>query len=245
MSQLSLFDRYACLTIAALLVFGRPGCASVPPPKPLEKSRSIVAIEITVRTAIRFITYHPDKVYFVRVNDSDNVFLQDRVIPSNYDAGGYYYVVNARPGRYAAVATWRLRKSHPQPVPGSYAPVDTTVETFTVFLSKDAIRMTEINVPPSSIVFSGSLVVDLTFSGPDDAQSHYAKIITPRGGSDVFELLWSDEHDFVENAGPYKFKNDRTNEREFLADAAKIFKDTEWLDLVKQRIRELDSSPPP
>lgn len=246
MAKLGLIDRGIYQFVGAMLVLYLFGCASVPPPRPLEKGRSIVAIEITVRKEVfRFITYQPDKVYFVRANDSDDVMIQDRVIPSNYTRGDYFYLVNARPGRYAAVATWRREvESGSPPVPGSYTLPDTTITTYTVFLSKDAIGKTEVVVPPSSIVFSGSFVIDYSqeLSDADDAQSHYAKIISPRGGSDIFELLWSDEHNFVGRGDLHEIKHDKGSERAFLKEASEVFKDSEWINLIHHRIGELDSS---
>jgi hypothetical protein len=173
------------------------GCATVPPPPPAGSDVSVVGIKVEVRDPLAKLfgplwpicivlycgEYSAVAVYFVRT-DTSNPFSQETLIPSNYASDGYVYLVNAPPGRYAAVAAF-----HNQPMPGTTsttnlgggfsasATLSGSLGSATYF-SEDLIGKTEVAVEPSSATLMGELVVSQSWTWrPDDAQTHYHRLV--------------------------------------------------------------------
>jgi len=106
------------------------------------------------------------QVHFVRFGDGVDIYAADSVISSNFSDDKQVYLLNARPGRYVAVAA-ELRGSGP----GEYD----------VFLSKETIPSTEVEVIPGRITFMGDFLIDLKMkmSKSDEVQAHYFRLIEP------------------------------------------------------------------
>jgi len=92
-------------------------CAGPPPPvqAPANESAALIAIKVALDKE-----GETERLYFVRLEDGETV-IQDEVVSSNYFEDGYVYLLNAKPGRYVAVAAAKLtQKGH---APGPMTPV--------------------------------------------------------------------------------------------------------------------------
>ena len=105
------------------------------------------------------------QVYFVRLGDAVDMYSAESVIPSDFSEKKQVYLLNAKPGRYVAVAA-RLKS------------LGTLVGDFVVFFDREAIPRTEIEVAPGRITFMGDLLVDLKVKMEED-QAHYLRLVEP------------------------------------------------------------------
>ena len=241
------------LTLLLLCMFTIVDCSTIssystgPPPRRLAPERSIIAIEIIERGAIRFVKSFPDKVYFVRMNEEGDLLTQEDIIPSNSKQGDYVYLVNARPGRYAAVATWKRVEVRTMPPPESTAPPDTSRSIYRTFFSKDLVTATEVIVPPSTLIYMGRIEVDLSsgMSDGDEVQRHFLKLLSPTGNLGFIERMLTGNSDYINKGTLREIRRNRETELEFLKDAIERFEVTDWIDLLRARLDELTVNPMP
>jgi hypothetical protein len=167
------------------------------------------------------------QVYFVRVDDDADMFSAESVIPSNFSKKKQVYLLNAKPGRYVAVAA-RLAPN-----------AGLTGTNWVVFFDRAMIARTETEVAAGQITFLGDLLVDLKvkMSGADEAQTHYLRLVEPAAARAGFTLRAL--------AGDYVYRGelvetDRTpaTEGSFWALARdKIFNgEAGWRSMVEQRL---------
>lgn len=149
---------------------------------------SIVAIKV-FKPRLLFGSETPSAIYFVRL-DADGGYRQERVFVSNSRGDGYAYLVNADPGRYAAIGA---RIDHSSSSPGGYQTdiytgKHTWVESYGSEYSgssywlfpESMINETIVTVEPSGVAFMGEFESsgDLGFDGADDTQTHYSEVFT-------------------------------------------------------------------
>jgi hypothetical protein len=185
------------------------------------ESRESSIIGISVNTAHMLIfSNNADVVYFVKLDEKNDDITGDTIYPSNYTNGDYAYLVNARPGKYAAVAS-------------SFTQAD---ESYSTFFDAKTIQSTIIEVGPGSIVYAGTLIVDnrLVYLDQnvekigDKAQIHYyKKLKTTLYGTFNCGLLRS-------------IDRSRDSEKNYLVKTKKNFKDTEWIPVIEQKIESLE-----
>jgi hypothetical protein len=159
-----------------------------PVPAPATASTSLIAIKVTGVGGLAPSTV--ERVYFVRIEDGDP--LSQRVlIPSNYFEDGYVYLMNARPGRYAAVAASNLFRGGGEgvttgPMPGGggggvgvgFSPGPRPEEI--IVLPAKSIEGTLVELESASVAFMGEWVMNHAQAVKDDAdaaQLHYARVI--------------------------------------------------------------------
>ena len=132
-----------CWLFSALML----GACSLPIPAPLLADSAAIGISVREWWAPReWLEEHPEMGYFIRLNEAGDVTAPVEIIRSNYYRGSRLYLLNAKPGRYALVATsefarlqfqlpprlrrkpwqarrksWQARRSHPPPAGGSLA----------------------------------------------------------------------------------------------------------------------------
>ena len=178
-------------------------CATpLPPPAPLP-DRSIVAISVKTRPPIGIGKETNPGVYFVRL-DGESGLTSETIFSSNYTLGDYVFLVNAPPGRYAAVAAQTV------------ATVETTTNTTTVhqdrnvtvtvgvgfqtavgkatYFPEQVIRQTIVEVPAGATVFMGDFVLGTSvgLGGADPTQHYYRQLIQPNQSSGIeFESIFS------------------------------------------------------
>ena len=89
----------ARILTALMLLAGPASCLTAPPPADNDSAGIGIAV-----TELGLGDWTPKLVYFVRMTDSENLIEQVEVSRSNYSRGNRAYLLNARPGRYVAVA---------------------------------------------------------------------------------------------------------------------------------------------
>ena len=194
------------------------GCSSLPVPEPLSGSSSGIGIAVKNRAPIRLFGNRPDRIYFVKLDDGSNATAATRVLPSNYARGKYVYLLNAQPGRYAAVASFRR-----QVVLGA------PTSKYSVYFSEELIKVTEITVHPAEMSFMGEFVVDtsLGLKKADKTQLHYHGLI---GSGDPQGWLMS--LDYAYRGSMHKSARNQELEAKFLAAAQKHLGAGGWSDII-------------
>ena len=225
------------------VIFGLLACATtLPPPKPADPQRAAIGISADMR-AIGF-NYSCDQVYFIKVDEGEDLYTQGSLIQSNYSKDGQIYLLNAKPGRYAVVAIVDFKKMI---IPASAAPssgfsisfTPRSDYSYTTFLPKEIIKLTEVTVAPGAIGFAGKYVVNagMGFEDADDAQLHYFQLVAPGAKTDFISMGFSGR--IYYNGSLHEEHCDKQAEIEFLINAVEHFKDTGWADIIHKRTEEL------
>jgi len=144
---------------------------------------SAVAIGISMKQVVPF--FGPSRigrVYFVRLEEREEILKQDRFIRSDTSSNDYVYLMNAQPGRYAAVAF---------SLPAGELSWDLYL------LQKALIQQTVTTVAPGTIGYLGEFILlrglGMRKVGGDSIQNHYASILSGEYLNNVYvaELLSS------------------------------------------------------
>ena len=197
-----------CLAASFVAAMFLSACASAPPPRPHNPEGAIIGIVVDIRAPVRLFHGHPDRVFFIKLDDEHGLF-QNQVIPSSYTSGGRVYLLNATPGRYAAVAAFDVKPGTPY----------SRALTYTTYFAKDLIEDTEVTVGPNEVVFMGSYVVDdsVGLGGADELQQHYAELIAPGIPKSGLLNILSGEYQY--RGSIHDRKHDAESKNSFLKEA--------------------------
>lgn len=177
------------LLISALLPVALAGCVQQAPGPAAETSAAIgISVENRWETAGWFGNI-PEWVHFVRWSEDGDVTNQTEIVTSNYQRGNRAYLLNARPGRYSAIAasevaaivsggalvasragsrpqrailaSWRGGGARSLAMRDNGDDNDGADEVFieTTYFSRDLIRNTTVEAAPGTIAFMGDYVV--------------------------------------------------------------------------------------
>jgi hypothetical protein len=215
----------AATIFVVFVVLGLVSCATAPAPKPLGPESA--AIGISVKIYMVGPDLSAEQVYFIKLNEGEDLYTQGNFIRSNYAKGGQAYFLNLKPGRYAAVASHTSMR-------GAFG---RTYE-YKAFFPKELIKLTEVTVAPSTLAFMGKYVVKqfMEFKDADEVQLHYLHLITPGALTGLSRILTTkqsyrglllEEH------------SDKQDEIDFLTNAQKHFKDSDWINIIQKRLEEL------
>jgi len=227
------------------IIFGLLGCATtqLPPPNSLGPQRGVIGISVNVRAPIKVFTNIADMVCFINVDEEEDLYTRGNLIQSNYAKDGKIYLLNAKPGRYAAVIA-AFHQTIPiipaAPTPGFSITINPAGRySYTTFLPIKMIKSTEVTLVPGGIAFMGDYVVDqsLGFSGADEAQLHYFQLFAPGAKTDVFSMGFSGKCYY--KGSLHEEHCGMQDEIDFLSDALEYFKDTGWVNIVQKRLEQL------
>lgn len=220
------------------------GCTTVlPPPAPLDKERSVIGISVNVRAPIRLFSSQAQRVYFVRIESGDPIY-QETLIPSNYTKGDYVYLLNAKPGRYAAVAASYERVNavpmFPLPLPpGISVTVGApTVFKSTTYFSEELIHKISVEVKPSTVAFMGEFIIDSSVGveGADQAQAHYYRLLEPSAESrNAFLTLMSGEQSY--RGANYQSDHSDAAQQKFLDYTREAIAEAGWMSVLQNPVR--------
>jgi len=172
-----------------LLLLALAACKSTPPPPPATESSSVVAIMLKTEPDREPHTGHPKTAYFVKLADEGDALQQSVLLRSDYAAEGVLYLMNAAPGRYAAVACYGAGEGH----------------EWTAYFPEDLIRASAKQVPAGKVVLLGSFDVDLRSisTNGDEAQHYYMRLLFPKWEkqSQALRLFTRDDHAW---GGPWR-----------------------------------------
>jgi hypothetical protein len=201
------------------------GKAKMPLPDPDPECGSIGLAIHTRQGAIR---QHVavQTVFFVRLDGDGDLFSATSVVPSNYSLKGHLYLLNARPGRYAAVAS-------------IHSGVVGFRGVYSFYHSQEVIQRTQVDVHAGRLSFLGHLLLNPTgkMKKADPAQSHYYHLIQPEAaGKGAFRLAMGK---IYPNLGHlHQLDDGEAEEAEFwrLAKSRDFPDETGWQELIDQHL---------
>ena len=178
--------RRVILAAAFLLVLS--ACVTLPPPPgPQDSQSTAIGISLVLRPPLRLFGLADQKtdmtVYFIRLDDEKGTpdsLLRTTLYRSNYTHGNQVYLLNATPGRYAAVVVFFEKTPPPPPsAPGTFPVASGPPKEFWTYLSEDVIQQTEVTVPPGAICYMGDFAIDLAFGmkNADEVQDYYHRFV--------------------------------------------------------------------
>lgn len=221
---------YAILPV--LLVVG---CASMPVPRLEDPQTSAIGIEVETQAPVGIFRNKPDRIFFVRI-DGEGDITQNQIIPSNFARDGRIYLLNAKPGKYAAVAAFRSQAGAPfAPAPQSGVSVSVSVGKtgYTTYFAKELIEATKVDVGRGEVVFMGSYVVrqSVGLRDAEPIQNHYAELLAPGSSkSGIGHLLSGDYH---YRGAVNEVKRDSDARTEFLRKAKDDLAEGGWGQIFK------------
>ncbi len=220
----------AIVAIAVLSACAGPLLA----PTPQDGASAGIGVLVKTRAPIKLFSAKVDSVMFVRLEGSDSSqYISTQPIASNYNKDGYIYLLNAPPGRYAAVATFRSQAS-PPPAPAGGSGVTVTVNPgdtdYATYFSRDLVKATEVTVAPGKIVFMGEFIVDTStnFEDADDLQLHYLRLISP-SVEDRSNFLGLFSGDYHYTGTLHELNQDEEASERFLATTRENLGEAGWL----------------
>ena len=220
----------AIFAIAVLSACAGP----LPAPTPQDGASAGIGVLVKTRAPIKLFSGKVDSVMFIRLEGNDSSqYISTQPIASNYNKDGYIYLLNAPPGRYAAVATFRSQASAPT-APASGSGVTVTVNPgdtdYSTYFSRDLVKATEVAVEPGRIVFMGEFIVDTStsFEDADDLQLHYFRLISP-GVEDRSKFFGLFSGDYHYTGTLHKMNQDEEARERFLVKTRKNLGEAGWL----------------
>jgi hypothetical protein len=192
-----------------------------------EPDRGMIGVRVKVIPPAMIGSSSADAVYFVRIVEDEDRYRAENVIASNFAHGKDVYLLNAKPGRYVAVACMFV------------APASSGKGT--VFFSKADIDRTEVTVAAGQVVFMGDLVTGSStkFNQADPAQSHYARVVTPAESKQGF-LGRAMKGSNLYTGQLESLSREESVEREFWSETVeKHFREEPpWAALVRKRLEQ-------
>ncbi len=168
-------------TLPILLIILLAACATVPPPPvPESEQSSLIGMALVISSE----AYQPDspsEVLFIRLEEGDKSYLSvNEVIRSHYAREGQYYLLNAKPGRYIAVAACSRRGK------GKGDGGASAVKQM-YYLPLKVMQLSDVSLKEGEAAFMGKYMVHLPsgfkfstgLANPDEAQSFYCKRFQP------------------------------------------------------------------
>ncbi|MDI3465525.1 MAG: hypothetical protein OJF50_004346 [Nitrospira sp.] len=206
----------------------------VPPSTPLNPNRSAVGISLKGGGA-----FAPTAVYFIRVQDGEDAASGMQLITSNYqtrvDMYQQFYLVNAEPGRYLAVAC--IKENW-----GTFL----SAEALTYF-RKHSIKMTEVVVRPGEVGFMGEYDLSYPFvallyqNDPDEAQLHYQKLMVSNPPTGFLGNLSAFYLSGVRYLSASLANPESKEKGKFLFTATEELRKDAWVMLIMNRLSKLNS----
>jgi hypothetical protein len=206
--------------VLCMLIIFAIGCGVPKNLRVLEdKESSIIGISVKTITLSIF-RNKAEVVYFVRLDEKDDNNIGNKIIPTNYARGDYVYLINAKPGKYAAVASFFSQ----------------TEESYNTFFDAAAIQASIVEVGPNQVVYAGDLVIENQMKNlyqnieqnGDKAQLHY------------YSLLKSFMYGTYYCGTPIKTGKTKEAQGEFLNKTRTYFKDSQWIPLIEKSIEGLE-----
>ena len=208
----------------ALALLSLAGCATGLPARS-GPERGGIGISVNVRSPIGLpiFTRESQRVYFIRVDGEKGLFAQDHVILSNYFADGWVYLLDAPPGRYAAVASVSSKQGRDD----------------VIVFPEQLIEATVVTVSPGAMAFMGEYLVKASYGveHADVAQRHYLKIIRPSAIIGITATLPTNVMFYKGSA--LQAQRDQATKMRFLSTATDHLQGTEWNGLLDRSTKDL------
>ncbi|EQA63187.1 hypothetical protein [Leptospira alexanderi] len=204
--------------ISILVLICMFGCVSLPETlkKKASSDLSILAVSISLQAPIALFSKDASDVLFVKLANPKDKKSVAKVIPSNFAADSYVYLVNAEPGTYTVILAGAEKQNQN----------DTPVVHY---LNNETIEKIKINVNKNELVYGGKFVLNSSQEdaawGKVDKANRDQKLISSNDTDFSRALLYASWLDKVES-------ND-VGKQNFLEKAKKVFAESEWASIVK------------
>lgn len=208
------------------------GCSSIVVPPPVPRSAHIgIALSSHTLIPLKLFEQKITAIYFARLEEDQNGFVSKfPLIPSNAKSGNRFYLLNAQPGRYVAVAALE------PPVvgvnaggPGSMGHVNSTPGSYVAF-SKPVVALTEVKAQYGRLVFMGNFSVKahvrLSEPDPDEVQLDTISHKPPESPPYIFGSVNKVE----QGSGP---------EQQFLLKAKGDLGESGWGTIIQETLESL------
>ena len=233
------------LTVLIIVTYAEAKGPPLPEP---DSKRGSIGVTFRLKAPIGMgIKKSAVQIFFVRLEGGDeDAFSAEQVIPSTYSKKKQVYLLNAKPGRYVAVAA----NLGSQATAGSMSPVGGGVSVgfqppvmkFSAFFSIEMIPQTEVTVVPGEMVFMGDLLAkgSTKMENTDAAQAHYYRMLSPEA-ADKGYLARTFSGSAVYRAELEGVSKDVATESAFWSQALKkVFKkEPAWIKEVQRQLEAL------
>ena len=206
--------------------------------QPESPDSSIIGISLTIKL-MNAMPKKQTSVYFVRLEDKDENYLGTNIIPANYLTGnymtGYYaYLINARPGKYAAICSTKIEEY----TTSSYEDKNKLQFGLLTFFDENILKKTYVEVGPSQVAFMGKYTVNSQLKSAymniekngDRAQQHYYN-----------QLKQDMEGTFYCGTAVSADRSNKTT-REFLLKMQNNFKKSGWANVINTALESFDKT---
>ena len=232
-------------------------CAgSIPAPAPFDAESGGLAMSLSMRRYFIGLNQGaslPTAVLFVRLEEGETVddLTRDReVIPSTLIEKDIVYLLNVRPGTYAAVAafygfqeTLSIPLVHVGLGSGLFAEAGLTAygvhTAYRNYFSRELIAETQTRVDPGTFAFMGTYTTDQSaFDDADDLQAHFQRVLEG-------QIYTENSEDAVANREKINrlslrlVRRDRDAKVLICRRAQRHFKNSAWEPMIK-RLRAAD-----
>jgi hypothetical protein len=227
----------AKILLISLLVIS---CASIPPADMIDDNSSLLAIDVSISyipLPLLPVYYHkPDRIYFVKFNENENLLTQTQIISANYINGYGGFILNAEPGKYVAIAAHFTKGENK----------DGT--DFYLLFPKDLIKQSSIEIKSSMLGYMGHIKIDqqpvFGFSDKannfDEVQLYFYNLIKQNPSILFSPTIEFTSHSINPNVKVkfVKYTNGtlisfEKNKDEFIKNQSDYFKNTKWYSILK------------
>jgi len=218
--------------VGLLLLFSSADAKRPPLPEP-DPKRGTIGVTIKAIPPAKIGKMTAVQVHFVRVQNEEDILNAEYVIASNYSRKDQVYLLNAKPGRYVAVAA-EFKKS--------------TGFEYHAFFAEDMIPQTEVTVTAGEMIFMGEYPLNTStkMTEGDAAQTHYYQMILPSTSRQGFmsRTLFGGVAPYVSTLK--ESSRDTDTEKEFWSRAQmKVFKkEPVWQARVQHELEAMIASEP-
>ncbi|MCZ6656011.1 MAG: hypothetical protein O7C67_01830 [Gammaproteobacteria bacterium] len=164
------------MVLVSLLLLGNFAEAKRPPLPQPDPGRGSIGVTIRAVPPGKIGRLTAVQVHFARPAEGEDVLNSEYVVSSNYSNKKQVYLLNAKPGRYVAVAA-RLSG-------GGAA----TGFKYEAFFSKDMLSETEVTVVAGELTFMGEFLLQTStkMAEADPVQSYFYRLISPEAARKGF-----------------------------------------------------------
>jgi len=211
---------------------------------------SAIGIDVLYKSGSRY--YPLTFVTFIKIDPAHpDIYFQKKTIGSNMTWNGHVHLLNAKPGRYIAVAGFDSTTTR------DYRGKDESTISRSYFFTKEMIALTVIDLKPAEFRYMGYFLIDhmgkpgmkdlYKIRNADAAQLHYCGIIAPqRARPSVGSCIYSEAMNALtapnDSDSTYaaklisRDKSEEANQR-FLRAALGTLSGTEWAPLIRKQMR--------
>ena len=211
--------KYLKIVITLLICCGVVACTTTTQiiPTPVDSKSSGVGITLKFKNGSA-----PYNVHFVRLEETGT--YAGEVIMSNFQIGSRFYLLNASPGKYSAVAAYDQKAKYS----GGYY-------QYLTFFSENLIKLSEVTVNSGEFAYMGECILKQSIGlggKADEAQKHFSSIIKGYRKKALFKVVDIFYGNYTFRGEAEEFNNDEETKKAFITQAKEDLKESYWSTLI-------------